>query len=327
MIITQKYHSSHEIDQEFIEPLEELMQEHAPSFEWIKLQEKLAPENVHFSYYLFFGNTKNSPIGFAQVAIKNREEVRAVKKGFFKRKEKVKRKEIVWRSPTSSQEGVVFAPGFLKGGLAKTAEIVEEYNNREEVSQQELMVGDEIFGNAKLLPAPELNRENIVNCLVKNRASYQEYLNHLSLESQKEIKALWRDVYRDKGCRIGEYLNFKECFEYKKQGSCQYKELKKNKEISSYIQLADMFLTFESPDEVFGLVFVFHGSPGQIFFKTYSLREEIKNGLLVQAAIMRFYEEREASKLRFLERAAYSKQLAAWGFTHKSVHILETKTK
>lgn len=342
MIITQKYHSSQEIDPEFIEPLEELMREHAPSLEWIRLKEKLSSENIHYSYYLFFGDTKNSPVGFAQVSIKNEAgdsepstTLSPIKKLFRKsglnKAPKTRTKEIVWSSPTSSKEGVVFEPAFLKGGLAKTAEIVEEYNKREEVLRQELMVGDEIFGNAKLLPAPELNRESIVNCLVKNRPNYQEYINALPPEAQREIKKIWKDAYRDQSWRVGEYEHFKECFEYKKNGSKQYKELRKDSKLAPYIRMADLFLTFESPDEVFAFVFVFHGRPGQIFFKPFSLSETLSGQsniekLLIQAAVMRFYEDAQSSKLRFLEPTPYTRALADWGFTRKSVHTLETKS-
>lgn len=323
MIITQKYHSSQEIDPEFIDSLEELMREHVPSFEWIKMKEKLSPDNVHYSYYLFFGDTRNSPIGYAQVAIRNEEKIKAIKGGFFKKKKKEKIKEILWSAPSSSQEGIVFEPAFLKGGLAKTAEIFEEYNKREEVKQQGLMVGDEVYGNAKL--SSEKKRENIVNCLVKNRASYHEYIQALAAEEQKEIKSLWKEVYKDQSYRIGEYENFKECFEYKKSGSRQYKELRKNQKLSLYIQQADLFLTFESPEEVFAMVFLFYGSPGQIFFKTCTLDSSVSEKLLIQAAIMRFYEEPESSKLRFIERTDFSEGLQKWGFTQKSIHLVELK--
>lgn len=324
MIITQKYHSSQEIDPEFIDSLEDLMSEHVPSFEWIKIKEKLSPENFHYSYYLFFGKTKNSPIGYAQVLIKNEDAPKERKKLFFKSISKPKKvKEVTWCSPSSSEEGVIFDPAFLKGGLAKTAEIAAEYNKREEVKHQELMLGDEVFGNVKLLQAPEHGRESIVNCLVKNRSNYQEYLSSLAPETQEEVKGLWKKVYKDQSYKVGEYSTFKDCFSYKSKGASQYKAFRKDTELAPYISQANSVLTFESADEVFAFVFIFEGSPGQVFFKTHSLDNGVNESLLIQAAIMYFYDNEEASKLRFLERRSFTEELAKWGFTHKSVHIVE----
>ena len=55
MIITQKFHSVHEIDEEFIPTLEVLLGSQIPSFDWIKAYEDSAPKDTHFTYYLFFG--------------------------------------------------------------------------------------------------------------------------------------------------------------------------------------------------------------------------------------------------------------------------------
>ena len=301
------------------------MKEHVPSFEWIKLKEKLSPENIHFTYYLFFGKTKNSPIGYAQVAIKNEERVRKIGHGLFAKKQKDRVKQILWSAPSSSQEGVVFDPAFLKAGIAKTEKIFEEYNSREEVKLQELMVGAEVLGHTNLSLSAHQSHEDIVNCLVKNRANYQQYLEGLEEAQQKKIKSIWKKVYHDQSWRIGEYKKFKECFGYKKSGAKQYNQLKKQSRLIPYIQQADLFLTFESPEEVFGIVFMFHGSPGQMFFKTCAVSENVEDELLTQAAIMRFYEEPECSKLRFLERTKFTSELASLGFTQKCVHLLELK--
>lgn len=327
MIITQKYHSSQEIDPEFIDSLEELMREHVPSFEWIKMKEKLAPENIHYSYYLFFGNCRNSPVGYAQVAIKNEERTKSIKGLLFNKKKKEKFKELSWSSPSSTMEGIVFDPAFLKGGLVKTDEILNEYSSRQEVEQQALMVGDEIVAHAKLGNGEAKTKKKIVNCLVKNNANYKDYIEGLDKESQKEIKSLWKQVYKNSDSRIGEYENFKDCFAYKKKGSAQYKELRKSEKLSPYVQLADNFLTFESADEVFAIVFLFKGSHGQYFFKPAALVEGVSEALLTQASLMRFFEEDDCSKLRFLETTEQNSTLERWGFTSKNIHVLELKNK
>lgn len=323
MIITQKYHSSQEIDPEFIDSLEELMREHVPSFEWIKAKEKLAPENIHYSYYLFFGNSKNSPIGYAQASIKNEERSKTVKGLFFNKKETERVKDVIWTAPTSSEEGIVFDPAFLKGGLAKTDEIFREYNQRKEVLHQEAKLGDEALNSFRV---PNNHSEKIVNCLVKSKATYKDYIEDLDPKAQKQIKSLWKEVFKNRDWRVGEYDSFKNAFAYKKEGSKQYKELRKNQELAPYAQQADLFLTLESSERIFAWVFLFYGSHGQVFIKTASL-SDVSHELLTQTAIMRFFEDRESSKLRYMERVPYSDTLASWGFTSKSISTLELKAK
>ncbi|MCO4755821.1 MAG: hypothetical protein KC478_15170, partial [Bacteriovoracaceae bacterium] len=143
MIISQKYHSSSEIDSEFIESLELLMRDQSPCFEWIKLKEKSAPENTHFSYFLFFGETCNSPIGYAQLSILNESKKKSLL-GMFKKCEKTK--TIQWIAPGSTSEGVIFDPAYLKDGMTKANSIFKEYLKRKEVVEQTLTLSEECAG-------------------------------------------------------------------------------------------------------------------------------------------------------------------------------------
>ena len=319
MIISQKYHSSAEIDPEFIESLELLMREQVPSFEWIKLKEKSAPKNTHFSYFLFFGEACNSPIGYGQLSIINKESESSLL-GFFKKTEK--EKEIHWITPSSTGEGLVFNPIYIKDGAIKARSILSEYLERSEVTQQDVVASEELC--PVLSDYEQVSSSQLVDALVKNRSSYEEYMDSLSDAASKKVQSLWKEVYKNKDYRIGEYPSFKECFEYKKNGHKQYKELKKDAEIQDCIKVADLYLTFEGPDEIFAFVFMFHGKQGQLFFKTHAL-EEVEEEILIQAAIMRFYEEEQSDKLRFLEPHQYSNNLQELGFTYKNLIKLKAK--
>lgn len=319
MIISQKYHSSAEIDPEFIESLELLLREQVPSFEWIKLKEKSAPDNTHFSYFLFFGEACNSPIGFGQLSIINRESESSFF-GLFKKSQK--EKEIHWKGPSSTGEGLVFSPIYIKEGAIKAKSILAEYSEREEVVGQDILLSEELC--PALSDYEKISTSFLVDTLVKNRRSYEEYMDSLSESSARKVQQLWKEVYKNTDYRIGEYPSFKECFEYKKNGHKQYKELKKDPVISDCIKVADFFLTFEGADEIFAFVFMFHGKQGQLFFKTHPL-SEVKEQILIQAAIMRFYEEESSDKLRFLEPHELSKELQELGFTHKKLVKLRVK--
>lgn len=323
MIITQKYHSSSEIDSEFIGSLEELLQDQIPSFEWIKIKEKAAAENVHFTYFLFFGKTRNSPIGYAQVSIVNEETEKAVLGSLFKKKERIKK--VCWSAPTATEEGVVFDPAFLKGGLVKTLQIFEEYSKRKEIVFQSAKLSDLCLDHSTLNKKLPDKKRKIANCLVKNKSNYKEYLEGLSSAERLKVERLWKEVYRNKSYRIGEYEHFKECFEYKKRGSEQYKQSRKNGQLKAFADQADLFLTFESPDEVFAIVFLFYGASGHIFFKPWAIEADVKTEILVQTAIMRFFEEENSAKLRFLDCVDFDEQLQAWGFTGKVVHHVTLK--
>ena len=108
MILTQKYHSASEIDQEFVPTLEELLKEYVPSFEWIKKNEIHCPESTHFHYYLFFGNKHNAPVGYAQVAIRPDIKPEATFwQKLIKKTTERKRKQAQRRIPGSMGQGII----------------------------------------------------------------------------------------------------------------------------------------------------------------------------------------------------------------------------
>ncbi|MEX0799570.1 MAG: hypothetical protein WD025_08995 [Bacteriovoracaceae bacterium] len=323
MIITQKYHSSSEIDAEFVASLEELLQDQVPSFEWIKIKERLSPQNVHFSYYLFFGDSRNSPIGYAQLSIVNEEIEKSLIGNLFKKNQKIKR--VYWSAPTATEEGIVFDPAFLKGGLKKAAELFKEYGKRKEVVSQTVTMSDICFDHSDLNHGISHSKSSIASCLVKNKPNYEEYLKGLPSAQRIKVEKLWKELYKNHNYRIGEYEQFKECFEYKKFGSKQYKYLRKDEEIKTIADQSDLFLTFESPDEIFAFVFLFYGKAGNIFFRTLPIAADVKDELLIQAAIMRFFEEDAGAKLRFLDRLKIDEQLKSLGFTYKTTYQLALK--
>ena len=67
MILTQKYHSLFDIDEEFISSIELLLEDEVVDFNWLLENEQNSSKDEFFTYYLFFGENKNATIGFSSI--------------------------------------------------------------------------------------------------------------------------------------------------------------------------------------------------------------------------------------------------------------------
>ena len=300
MLITQKYHSAKEIDSEFIPSLEELLKDKIPSFEWIKFQEEKTPEDVHFAYYLFFGNEHNSPIGYAQACIHNKETHSSLIGKFLGHTKK--EKSLIWSMFGEEYQGVIFEPKYSKIGMESTKRLVEEYNQRKDINFHFLKVDQKDCSELDSLGAIKSQSENLIDGLIKNEDSYENYLSSLAAPVQKHIKNLWRDIYQKDHFKIGHYSQFKDCFGYKNLGVEQYNSLKNNPHIEIYKKFCDCFFTLETNTEVKAILFLIIGKANHVFCDFYALDKEIDKDLLIQACILNFYDNREWTQLHFLNQ-------------------------
>ena len=332
MIITQKYNSAFDIDPEFIPSLESLLENCTPSFNLIKNYEKSACENTNFTYFLFFGNKTNSPIGFAQLEIKKGKTIR---KKFFSKLFKrdlltpTNEHQISWSIPGALKEGIVFEPMYTKHACEKAQKIFTEFFEREDIYSQELTYSDAYEEMHKLSNQQTASKKNqiIPETLIKNRSNYEEFFSHLSKETQAHIKSSWKTVYRDLQYKMGDFNQFKDVFGYKSEGAKQYKELKKNPMIEKYIGLENKvhFLSLENNKEVKLLVLLIEGSGINSFYEIYSFDDSIPKIIPHQMAIMKFYELDNANRLHCLCSEDAEKELIDFGFTsrnqfHLTVH-------
>lgn len=323
MILSQKFNSIQEIDPEFIPSLESLLSEKAPSIQDIMDYEKLAPENIQFVYYLFFGHHTNSPIGFAQIELKNEKEI---KKSFLKKllkKDPVEKeyfKSAKWMIPGNNNEGVTFAPKYIGHAKNSIGEVLNDLICREDIVSQEICYS-ELYGD--VFGKDESHKSiQILDSLVKNQKSYQEYLQSLSPELGKNIISLFKNYNRN--YQIGDYSSFKKMFEYKSNGAKQYKELKKLTPFSLKRDesIPTTYLTLENREEVLAIVLLEQGTQGNIFYSIPYHKNHIDKKILHQMAIMKFYELENGYKLHFQGKLEQLEIFKHFGFTTRNQIIL-----
>lgn len=334
MIITQKFNSVDEIDPEFIPSLEELLCEQIPHFDLIKKYEKSRNSETRFNYFLFFGNQTNSPIGFAQIEVeKNRDHKETFIEKFFSRKNILKpdlfENHVRWLIPGSAKEGVVFNPKYIRHAASKASKIFQDFLQRPDVHTQELHFSTAYDDLAASLSESytERSSENISDALIKNKASYAEFLDAQSSEAAKKIKMAWKYAQKTLQFKMGEYSDFREMFEYKKKGALQYKGLRSHPQLEIHLSEngRTKFITFEDDQEVQSIVIYISGVLGHSFYDIFCLNEDVPEILQHQQAIMHFFEDEKASKLHFLGSCRSNEFLAELGFTLKKQIYLKMK--
>ncbi len=328
MLITQKYNSANDIDPEFIPALEELLAEHVPCFQVIKNYEKVAKENINFTYYLFFGPSTNTPIGYAQaeIEIKPDREPSFFQK-IFNKKSPINSgiSKLSWTSPGVYREGIIFSPQFIRYAGDKTSLILNEYFKREDVREQKIRFSESLslancFKDLKAKTTPSTS----LGFLLKNKNSYQEFIEDLSFDLKKNIQADWKFIMKNLGLELKEYKSFKEVFQYKSDGASQYKELKRSPKVIdlAYIENECEFLTLESTNRVEAIVSFSIGKGKNAFYDILLVGDNIPENIPLQMALMKFFENDDLHKLHSLVPVTDPKEHLAMGFCERRQNTL-----
>lgn len=334
MIITQKYNTVKDIDKEFIPSLEELLSNSIPTFQYITNHEENAPDDINFAYYLFFGNQTNAPIGFAQLEMKNEKLIKPkFLKRIFKKKEEEQQyeKSVRWTIPGSLKEGLVFKPQYIKHATKTAALIVKDLIEREDILSQEVLCS-EAYNEIRTrhqLENSKLTQRSTPDTLIKNQSDYQGFLSSLKDDIQLEIKKGWREVQKDLNFKLGEYDSFKTSFEYKKNGAAQYKHLKNNPLLKSYLQEGTQveFLTLETSEELKALIIFVYGNNGNAFYDIILQDTEVPKAIPHQMAIIKFYEAQDANRLHFAGEIAQASELISLGYTIREQFLLSIQKR
>lgn len=322
MLIKQKYNSIHEIDPEFIPSLEELISEGAIGINSLESYEKNAAEDISFAYFLFFGNQTNSPVGFAQVELKNEEEI---KKSFWTKllkKDPVKKeyfKSAKWQIPGQARVGMAFAPQYQRHAKDAIQKVFDELDEREDILSQEIHFSKRYADCFDIKKAENYQHIKVLDSLIKNKDHYQDYLSSLDQNLQANIFKGFKALQKDLKYKMGEYDHFKESFAYKSLGAKQYKELKENTHIKNNVNSESPYkiLTFENEEEIKAMILLIPKQDGKAFYHIIKTDSSIKPILLHQLAIMNFYELSETHKLQFSGEIQDLESLEALGFQLK----------
>ena len=244
----------------------------------------------------------------------------------------IKEKSVRWRMPTPFSEGLVLNPGYVKDASSKVNKIFLDFMKREDIHTQEIRLPFQYNEIADFI-SKDFNQkvtEARLDCLVKNCSSYQEYLERLPNEMKKKIQMSWKFIQKDLKLKFGEYKNFKEIFEYKTQGSLQYKGLKNHPRIEALVKNNEniTFLTLETENEIKSIVFYIPGVFEHHFYDFFSIDDSIPTLILHQQAIIQFFES-SGERLHFFNQTAKVEEFIDLGYTmrkqlfvqlRKSVH-------
>jgi hypothetical protein len=290
MLMVQRFHSIHDIDPEFIPNIELLLQEEVVSFSTLIEKHDAAPEGHVFTYFLFFGPTQNTPIGFAQIClspISSKKILPWFRKLKFWNKEHLHWKQSSWAIADGSSGLCLFDPKFSRSGKEKIQELIAEYASRSDIMAQEfyclkgLQDFDFIWSNEN-----KLSKESyILEPLTKAFKTYQDYISSLDSEIQNMIKSSWRDLHQKGQIQLGDYASVLDVPKILPLPQEQLEQWNK---------WGGQVLTFEKDLQILGCLLVLNGKNGNIVFEPFPFEPEgevvVNDELYTQYALLKFFE-------------------------------------
>lgn len=301
MIMVQKFHSIHEIDSEFIPNIEILLQEEIASYNILVQRHDEAPKNCLFTYFLFFGPTQNTPIGFAQLCLKkipSEELLPWFKKLTFWNKEHEHWKQLTWQIGDGSSGICIFDSKYARTGKEKVAELIKEYESRADIMAQELfsVKGLQDLSLHWNCETSWTKESYSLEPLPKAFKSYREYLGSLDSEIRDYIKGSWRKLHEDGGIKLGDYSNPQEI---PQTPTIPPEQLK------VWAIWGAQVLTFEKENKLLGCLIVLKGKNGNIFFEPFPFEPEgealVHDEVYTQYALFKFFDMPEARKCHLMK--------------------------
>jgi hypothetical protein len=301
MILVQKFHSIHEIDTEFVQNLESLLQEEIMSFDILIERHDLAPATDVFTYFLFFGPTQNAPIGFAQLCLRSIPTEGLIpwhRKLKFWSKDYLHWKEAIWKVGDGNFGFVVSDPRFSRSIKEKMQELIKEQEARPEVMAQHLfcLKGMQEFHSSWSTENRWSRDSFILEPLMKSYKTYPEYLGNLPKEVAGIVKEAWKKLHKESKVELGDYPNLSELpVEINLDESVKARFKKHQAQI----------LTFEKDKKILGCLSVFKGKGGNVFIEPYPFEPEgdslVHDDLYIQYAILKFHEMPDARKCHIMK--------------------------
>lgn len=301
MLIVQKFHSIHEIDPEFIYNIENLLQEDVASFATLIQRHDDAPEGCVFTYFLFFGPTQNTPIGFAQLSLRPLQASEILpwyKKMAFWKKERSNWKQITWEIGDGSSGLCVFDPRFSRSGKEKIQQLIKDYEDRTDIVAQEryAIKGLQDFSTTWKSNVNWSKEIFVLEPLVKASKSYQDYLEGLEPSVKSLIKSGWRDLHKKSQIELGDYPSPLETPKTLPIPAGQ---------LEVWAKWGAQVLTFEKDLKILGCLLVLKGKNGNVFFEPFPFEPEgeslVSDELYTQYALLKFFEMPDARKCHLMK--------------------------
>jgi hypothetical protein len=303
MLIVQRFHSIHEIDPEFISSIEVLLKEDVPGFTALRKMHDEAPETDVFTYFLFFGPTQNTPIGFSQVTLRKipwQKYVPWWRRLMFWKKDHLHWKEAIWKVNDGTAGLFVFDSKFTRSGKEEMQKIIREFEVRGDVMSQHhyAVKGMQEYSSQHPEWLKFQEEELVLEPLTRSSKSYQDYLSSLKKDTQKQIKASWKEL-QTAGVSVGDYPSL----------SLVNKDLPLSESIQKDLMDQEaQLLTFEKDDLILGCLSVIKGKDGNTFFEPYPFEPEssplVGDELYTQYALLKFFELPEARRCHLLKNGS-----------------------
>lgn len=297
--MVQKFHSIHEIDTEFIPNIEVLLQEDVASFATLVQRHDGAPEGCVFTYFLFFGPTQNTPIGFAQLALKPVPNLLPWhKKLKFWNKDHLHWKQVTWEIGDGSSGLCVFDPKYARSGKEKIQELIKEYEKRPDIMAEELycLKGLQEFSIGWTEENKWSKEAYVLEPLPKAFKTYEDYLKSLDKEVRDHVKQSWKNLNQKGHIELGDYPSPLETPKTLPIPSAQ---------IDIWAKWGAQVLTFEKDLKVLGCLLVLKGKNGNVFFEPFPFEPEgeelVNDELYTQYALLKFFEMQDARKCHLMK--------------------------
>lgn len=299
MLMVQKFHSIHEIDTEFIPNIEVLLQEDVASFATLVQRHDGAPEGCVFTYFLFFGPTQNTPIGFAQLQLKPVPDLLPWhKKLNFWNKDRLHWKQVTWEIGDGSSGLCVFDPKYARSGKEKIQELIKEYEKRPDIMATELycLKGLQEFSIGWSEDNKWSKEAYVLEPLPKAYKTYEDYLKSLDKDVRDYVKKSWKDLNQKGQIELGDYPSPQETPKTLPIPPAQ---------IDIWTKWGAQVLTFEKDLKVLGCLLVLKGKNGNVFFEPFPFEPEgealVNDELYTQYALLKFFEMSEARKCHLMK--------------------------
>lgn len=305
MIITQKFDSIRDIEEEFITPIENLLQHEIPNFQYLLDNETFAPEHIYFNYILFFGPKGNTPIGIACAKISKKPKNKFVSK-ILGKKQSPFSTSLIWEMPSKSKHGFYIEEEFIADAIPKIKSLMDEYKSRDYIDEMYLKLPG-IYKEFDFHSSSE-EEQHTPLYFDKKFSNYQEYLNSLPIEVKKLIKRSWKTLQERYLYEIEEYKTLDDHY-------LQFCSPKQKNILNTYRnnKLTDHFVILEE-DKVPALIIPFiRGFHNHYFYDECIIDESIPEVISHQVAILKMCTNEDYS-LNFLGSHTRSDHLMELGF-------------
>lgn len=321
-MLVQKYHNIHAIDSEFIPGLEDILENELTSFDELKNWTDNAPENIHFTYYLFFNPVKNSPVGFAMVQM---TKVETTEKSFFgiirKREKDI---YLTWSIPGLTGQGIVYNPIFEDEVLSEFKKVRCEFESRarvnhEEVTLQAIDLQDDLKSRGF-----QVHRGGfVVSPFRKTFSSIDQYFQTKGLNYEDYFLKL-KQVMKENKLKVSVHQNFKDIFRNIEAGNDLYLHYRSLPELSVFKKMNSKIICLWRNNELSTLMGFTLGKNNKAFLKVAHIdhlpNQELESSLLF-LALDQFYHEDKFQDLLISSKDFSSSIVHGFGLETKETYV------